>query len=73
MVDTVQDMTFTARSRSVRLFAATLAAAGTIGFAAACDDTSPGDDGGNQQEDNGGNQQEDGGGEGDDGGDGGDY
>ncbi|WP_116047287.1 hypothetical protein [Amycolatopsis palatopharyngis] len=57
-------MRSTARSRSVRLFAAALAAAGSIGFLAACDETSPGEDGGTQQEDGGGEQQdEEGGGE----------
>ncbi|WP_091677856.1 hypothetical protein [Amycolatopsis marina] len=66
-------MRSTARSRSVRLFAAALAAAGSIGFLAACDETSPGEDGGTQQEDGGGDQQnEDGGDDEGEGGGGGD-
>jgi hypothetical protein len=47
--------------RPLRTFAAILAAAGTIGFASACNDSEPQDDGGTQQEDNGngGNNQND--------------
>ncbi|SFP35993.1 hypothetical protein SAMN05421810_102357 [Amycolatopsis arida] len=58
------------RKRSLRVLAATVAAAGVLGFTGACDDTSPGggEDGGTQQED--GNQQD--GGDNEDGGDGGD-